>query len=538
MSQDGPKRDDEQGMMLALFRYAVIAPIVEADELAYGQTRELIEALSAQSHFLPGKGPVVVKERTVYEWLRRYRQGGLDALLPRVRKDKGKGRVVDEQVVARAIELRKENPQRWTSTLLDIMQREGTFDGKVVPHRSTLDRHLARRGMSRRQIHVLGAKRTIKMRFDHFGDLWVGDYHHGPVILGPNGKPTTAKLAAFIDHATRYPVADRYYLAEDIATLRDCLYRALLAWGAPRKAYVDRGSVYRCEQLAYSLDRIHTKLIHSRAYYSQGRGVIERWWQTVRAFESEVRLREELLTLHELNRLWEAYRELRYCQKIHCELGTTPKEAISEVIPRAIDPQVARELFLVRADRTVHKKDGCVSVEGIRYLCDSSLRGQKLQVRYDPNDLSCVLIFREGKRLQKAFPQQPNAEPEPHPQPVEPPTQSVDYLALLREDFDRQLLQHVRPLAYCQLEVHPEFDLDRFVQVICQLAGLSLRPIGHKELAAFWDTFGPLPEEIVRIGAEHAVRLHGRGRHLRVYLHAIRTLVLAHWQNPTKENEP
>ena len=538
MSQDPPKRDDEQGMMLAFFRYGVIAPIVEADGLAYGQTTELIETLSAQSHFLPGKGPVSVKERTVYEWLRRYRQGGLDALLPRVRKDKGKGRVVDEHIVSRAIQLRKENPQRWTSTLLDIMQREGTFDGKVVPHRSTLDRHLARRGMSRRQMNVLGAKRTIKMKFDNFGDLWVGDYHHGPVILGPNGKPTTAKLAAFIDHATRYPVADRYYLAEDIATLRDCLYRALLAWGAPRKAYVDRGSVYRCEQLAYSLDRIHTKLIHSRAYYSQGRGVIERWWQTVRAFESEVRLRDELLTVHELNRLWEAYRELRYCRKIHSELGITPKEAISEVTPRAIDPQVARELFLVRADRTVHNKDGCVSVEAIRYLCDSSLRGQKLQVRYDPNDLSCVLIFREGKRLQKAFPQQPNAKPEPHPQPVEPPTQSVDYLALLREDFDRQLLQHARPLAYCQLEVQPEFDLDRFVQVICQLAGLSLRPSGHKELAAFWDTFGPLPEEIVRIGAEHAVRLHGRARHLRVYLHAIRTLVLAHWQNPTKDNAP
>jgi len=100
------------------------------------------------------------------------------------------------------------------------------------------------------------------------------------------------------------------------------------------------------------------------------------------------------------------------------------------------------------------------------------------------------------------------------------------------------LLQQARPLAYCQLEVQPEFDLDRFVQVICQLAGLSLRPSGHKELAAFWDTFGPLPEEIVRIGAEHAVRLHGRARHLRVYLHAIRTLVLAHWQNPTKDNAP
>lgn len=266
MSQDPPRHDDERAMMLAFFRYGVIAPVVEADGFAHGQRRELLKAITEQSHFLPGKGPVSVKERTVYQWLRRYRQGGLQALLPRIRKDKGKGRVIDEPVLARAIELRKENRDRWTSTLLDIMKREGTFQGRAVPHRSTLDRHLAQRGMSRRQIKVLGAKRTIKMKFESFGDLWVGDYHHGPVILGPHGKPTTAKLGAFIDHATRYPVADRYYLAEDIGTLRDCLYRALLTWGAPRKAYVDRGAVYRCEQLAYSLDRIGTLLVHSRPY--------------------------------------------------------------------------------------------------------------------------------------------------------------------------------------------------------------------------------------------------------------------------------
>jgi len=538
MSQEPPRHEDERAMMLALFRYGVIAPIVEVDRLAPGQTREIIRAITEQTHFLPGKGPISVKERTFYQWLARYRQGGLHALLPRIRKDQGKGRVVDEQLLARAILLRRENPQRRTSMLLDILQREGSFVGKTLPHRSTLERHLARMGMSRRQMHLLGTKRTIKMQFENFGDLWVGDYHHGPVILGPNGKPITAKLGAFIDHCTRYPVADRYYLAEDIATLRDCLFRALLTWGPPRKVYVDRGAVYRCEQLAYSLDRIQTKLIHSRAYYSQGRGVIEKWWQMVQAFESEVEIRQELLTLHEINRLWEAYRELRYCQKIHASLGITPKEAISGVAPRPLDPEVLRELFLIRADRTVHKKDGCVSVEAIRYLCDSSLRGQQVEVRYDPKDPNSVLIFHQGKRFQRAFPQLPNATPEPHPEPPARPAPSVDYLALVREDYDRKLLDHVRPLAYCQMQVDTAFDLERFIQVVCQLAGMSLRPTQRREIGAFWETFGPLPEELVRIGLEHAVRLHGRGRHMRVYLHAIRTLVLAQWQNPKKENPP
>ena len=43
-----------------------------------------------------------------------------------------------------------------------------------MPHRATLDRHLARRGASRRQLRVLGSKRTIRLHFEHFGDLWVG----------------------------------------------------------------------------------------------------------------------------------------------------------------------------------------------------------------------------------------------------------------------------------------------------------------------------------------------------------------------------
>jgi hypothetical protein len=147
-----------------------------------------------------------------------------------------------------------------------------------------------------------------------------------------------------------------------------------------------------------------------------------------------------------------------------------------------------------------------------------------------------VLIFRDGKRLQKAFPQVPNEKPHPHPEPAKPPAQSVDYLFLLRQDYDRKLLEHARPLAYCTLEPDAAFGLDQFIHVVTQLAGVTPRRSDKTELKAFWETFAPLPEEIVRIGTEHAVRLHGRGRHVRVYLHAVRTLVLAQWQSqPNKE---
>jgi len=218
MDLETRRRDDETALLLALFRYGVIAPLAETapEDLPTGEVTRLVREIVEQTHYLPGKGPLRVGERTVYAWLSAFRIGGIECLRPQLRCDRGHSKF-PEDLLARAVELRKEGPHRFTKTLLDILRLEAGAAGPCIPHRSTLDRHLARRNASRRQMRVLGEKRTIKMRFASFGELWVGDYHHGPLVLGPDGTPKTAKLGAFLDHSTRYPVADRYYLAEDLA---------------------------------------------------------------------------------------------------------------------------------------------------------------------------------------------------------------------------------------------------------------------------------------------------------------------------------
>lgn len=527
------KRDDEAARAEALYRYRVLAPLL--DPQAAVSLRQRILQRAAEPHLHPCGQPQTVGPRTLWTWLRHYRQGGLCALHPRHRKDKGQLRALPPEAMARAEQLRRELPSRWTSTVLDILVRENTLPSGTSLHRSTLDRQLRQRGASRRQLLVLGEKRTCKLHFAAFGDLWVGDYHHGPKILCPDGRVAVAKLGAFIDHNTRYPVADRWYLAEDLSSLRDTLLRALLRFGIPKVAYTDRGAVYRAEQLAYSLAALGSHLVHSRPYYSQGRGVIERWWQLADAFQAEVEAQGELLTLHELNRLWESFRTLRYLEVIHSELGTTPAQAITAVVPRPLDPAVARELFLVRAERQVHPKDGCVSVEGTRFLCDASLRGRKVTVRYDPLDLSSVLVFVDGVRRGRALPQPVGRllEPAPPPPPAGPAT---DYLALLRADYDRRLMQQARPLAYADLgELDPGFDLSRFSTLLCDLTGARVRDEQAQEVSAFWAAFGPLPEKLCRIALDQALRLRGTGRHVRVYLALLRTYVLHRMQTPTED---
>jgi transposase InsO family protein len=529
------KRDDEKARAEALYRYRVLAPLL--DTHAPVSLRQRIAQRAAEPHLHPSGEAQTVTSRTLWTWLRHYRHGGLAALHPRHRKDKGQLRALPPEAMARAEQLRRELPSRWTSTVLDILVRENTLPTDKSPHRSTLDRQLRQRGASRRQLQVLGEKRTCKLHFAAFGDLWVGDYHHGPKVLCPDGRVAVAKLGAFIDHSTRYPVADRWYLAEDLSSLRDTLLRALLRFGIPKVAYTDRGAVYRAEQLAYSLAALGSHLVHSRPYYSQGRGVIERWWQLADAFQAEVEAQPELLTLHELNRLWESFRTLRYLEVVHSELQTTPAQAIAPVVPRPVDPAVARELFLVRADRQVHPKDGCVSVEGQRFLCDASLRGRKITVRYDPLDLSSVLVFVDGVRRGRAFPQPigRQAEPAPPPPPAGPAT---DYLALLRADYDRRLMQQARPLFYADLgELDPGFDLSRFSTVLADLTGARVRDEQAQEVSAFWAAFGPLPEKLCRIALDQAIRLRGTGRHIRVYLALLRTFVLSRLQTPTPQED-
>lgn len=530
---DGAPRDDDHARAEALFRYGVIAPLL--DEREHGSLRTRITALARERHLHPRRGELAISSRTLWTWLSRFRRGSIDALRPRHRSDRGRLRAASRDVLDRAEVLRRQVPKRWTSTVIDILVREGAVAAAKRPHRATVDRHLRRRGASRRQLLVLGAKPTIKMQFAAFGDLWVGDYHHGPKVLAPDGRLTTAKLGAFIDHTTRYPVADRWYLAEDLGSLRDTMLRAVLTWGPPRLAYTDRGAVYRAEQLAYSLAALGARLVHSRAYYSQGRGVIERWWQLADAFQAEIDDRDEPVTIHELNRLWEAFRTLRYLEQPHSAIGRSPAQAIAAVTPRPIDPAVAHELFLVRADRIVNRKDATVSVEGHRFLCDAALRSRKVTLRYDPRDLSSVLVFVDGVRTQRALPQPIGRTDDTATTPPAAPPRGpkTDYLGMVRADFDRRVVESVRPVAYGDLgALDPGFDESRFLAVVADLTCARVRGAEADEVHAFWTTFGPLPERLARTALDHAVRLRGTGRHVRVYLAILRSFVLARLQSP------
>jgi putative transposase len=81
-------------------------------------------------------------------------------------------------------------------------------------------------------------------------DLWQSDVMHGCQIH-VDGKNRKSYLIAIIDDHSRLITHGQFYLSENLACYLDCLERALLKRGVPRKLYVDNGPAFRSRHLEH-----------------------------------------------------------------------------------------------------------------------------------------------------------------------------------------------------------------------------------------------------------------------------------------------
>src|SRR5690606_27380510 len=87
---------DQHAQSVALFRYGLIADLAQLKPGTglYARIREK----AAAEHTIPGTTRTRVAAETIRDWLKRYRRGGFDALVPRRRADRGRARSIPEPV--------------------------------------------------------------------------------------------------------------------------------------------------------------------------------------------------------------------------------------------------------------------------------------------------------------------------------------------------------------------------------------------------------------------------------------------------------
>jgi putative transposase len=291
-----PKRKSraDRARDIALYRYSLIRPLADPG-LSPTERGRLVRELAAQVHLGPSGEPVTVSRASLDRWIRAWRAGGFDALIPAERQVAPR---TDAEVLELAARLKREHPARTAAHIARIVEAEQGW----APSPRTLQRHFARLELTTRPD---GNPPRAFGRFEAAepDEMWISDGLHGPIVAG--GR---AVLFALLDDHSRYVPGHRWGHGEDTLGMQAALHDAVKTHGCPRKLYCDNGSAYASGQLAWSAAVLDIRLVHSRPGKPQGRGKIERWNRTVRdQFLVEIEAAGGVCSLDDLNRLFTAW---------------------------------------------------------------------------------------------------------------------------------------------------------------------------------------------------------------------------------------
>jgi putative transposase len=425
---------------VALFRYALIRTAAD-ESLTTRQRGVLVRQLADTEHVGPFGERVRVSRVTLDRWIRSWRLGGFDALMPSPRAREPR---TPEQVLQLAAALKREKPARTAAQVAAILRAHSGS----APSARTLQRHFAREGLNIHPEGVGPVRAFGRFEAETRNDRWTGDALHGPVV---GGRKTY--LFAFIDDHSRALVGYRWGHSEDTVRLEAALRAGLAARGVPKVVYVDNGSAFVSSQLLRALACLGIRLVHSRPGEPAGRGKIERFFRTVREqFLVELSTPEALAhvsDLARLNELFAAWVETVYHQRKHSETGQGPLQRFLAPGPPALpDPARLHEAFLWAEHRTV-TKTATVSLHGNLYEVDAALVGRRVELVFDPFDLTDIAVRFQGRDMGAAVAHRvgvhvhPAARGAEDQQATQPTLTGIDYLALVHAQHTAHLERRV-----------------------------------------------------------------------------------------------
>lgn len=383
--------EDETRRSIALFRFSVLGPLVSA-RLEHGDRTAYFVAAAARDHVMPDGRLVRLSPRTIEAWYYLHKRGGLEALVPDAREDKGSSRAIRPEVAEVIVRAKREKPRRSIRRIIRMLERAGVVAPGTLA-RATVHRLLAAAGISARPVRGPSAERRSFLA-EHAGDLWVGDAMHprAPVIA-PDGTLRKVILFSQIDNATRFILHSYLVIAdgEAPAAQEAGLLQAIRKYGLPRAYYVDRGPAYKTDSLRAICADLDIHLLYAGSGDAEAKGVIERWHRTWRE-EVEDELPDAPLPLADLAAKHWAWLGAEYHARTHDTTRRVPREHLLadaheiRAVPRT---KKLDQIFLHRDTRKV-KKDGTVSWRGSLLEVRAELAGERVELRFDPADVSAL----------------------------------------------------------------------------------------------------------------------------------------------------
>jgi len=269
--------DDDPGKKKAenetLFRHQAVTVILARE--ARGEVRaEAVRAVAEASLISDGQLRRV-SVRSLYRWLRQYREHGLEGLKPRKRTPSH--RVLDEALLAYLEAEKKADPPASIPELMARAQALGLIDKERAPNRTTVYRALRRRGVPTARGKTGRRARARRFAYNHRMEMILCDGKHFRAGV------TRARRVAlfFLDDATRMVLAVVVGTSEHPALFLRGLYRCISRFGLMQRVFTDNGSAFDAGDSRLLTARLGIHLIYGSIGYPEGRGKVERFDRTI-----------------------------------------------------------------------------------------------------------------------------------------------------------------------------------------------------------------------------------------------------------------
>jgi transposase InsO family protein len=383
---------DEMQKQVAVFRFGIIHDLVGGTKLEHGEQEDLLKEKCARKWVIPRSPRTRISRGTILRWVKLYTKsnGKLESLYPQRRRDRGEGRILDEETCQSLISLRRQMPKLPVPALIKLMTDRRLVTCGTTLSQTTVYRFLHSHDLMAKEEPAACDRRKFEAELPN--DLWQSDVMHGPHLV-QGGKLRKSYLIAFIDDHSRIIPHGQFYHSEALMPFLDAFAAAMLKRGLPVKLYVDNGSAFRSRHLEYTSASLGIALIHARPYQPQGKGKIERFFKTV---QTQFLPLFTGTTLTEINEAFTRWLD-EYHSRIHSSTGQSPLNRFTRQMHclRAA-PDNLQDYFRTTVRRRVNK-DRSVVVNRRLYEAPVALIGKRVEILYHEDTPEQVEIRSQGE---------------------------------------------------------------------------------------------------------------------------------------------
>lgn len=385
----------KQDAEVAQFRFALIAPVVQglypdASATAY------YKRVTAKPLVLPDGSTVSYSYKTLEKWKSQYSDGGLDALLPTSRSDKGVSRALNGEAVAEIFRIKEEFPRMNATQIHDFLIRESFLPASVSV--DSVKRFIRHNDLKSARNPNLRDRKAYEE--DKFGKIWQADTCYLPYIT-EDGTSRRVYCIMMIDDHSRLLVGGELFYHDNACNFQKVLKQAISTYGLPDKLYVDNGCSYRNEQLSMICVSLGILLLHTKIRDGASKGKVERHFRTLKERWLYTLDVNQISSLSQFNGMLCDYIR-SYNTTFHRGINATPIERFqaSKDHPRKPESQAwLTDCFYNRITRKV-RKDSTVSIAHTCYDVPMQFICSKVEIRFLPDDMDAPFILMDGNKFQ------------------------------------------------------------------------------------------------------------------------------------------